>query len=739
MIDHLEFSGKTVLVHASKANMKTIVSFMRGSITFNKETRQVVFGSLPPAELSDAIPLGDGLELGFQLVGPDGAVRPQVRTGTLKKAEGKEIYKIAGQAKTAAKFSAEDGWVIEVFKYRAYFTHPGLITDPVLPEWLKASIKRQRDLWNRLAWLCREARRKCTPMPTEEIVAFVQETILPRIDAMNDKLGRSKLKMKHPAKLKVDMPGVDGLWNFVGQLRKRIEVEKPVPEGLLDEVVAFAKKYTPDYTPMNDFLNNLPAIARRESAERGLRPYEFETVVENFNSVLKSRKTRKLPWTDGWPLIKFDNDPRGKDWSLCYYFNKAGVKAEGLETGEGVPGLIFGAPRPTKQTGHPEMTGVASKRLLREATISVPSGDRKVIWSYRFGLLQHRPLPENSHIKQWELVYSDGKLWLCLTVEHQRPLPKAEEGSDSAGLDIGWRRTESGVRIGLLYEPHSRASEEITVDLLKSPGDPKDRGRNFRVDLGPTTWERQRMYRLVKEGEIVDSPAEQPNAFIMRSLVAARISYYKDDAKLRLRKLLGERVPAWFDKAGKKGIFKVAEEFKDNAEVQQIVADYRAKDAFLQETFVKLVEKAAGRLEYGYEQIAHEVCRFLVERRCMSLAIEKNFLSKVAKQTDPALEGDEYALKNSQKYRQFVAVGKFVSILKRIAPKYGIVVKSLSAENTTRLCTYCGHLNAATAKERYPCEKCERLIDQDLNAAMNLSQFAHHPEMQTGSAESEAA
>ena len=53
------------------------------------------------------------------------------------------------------------------------------------------------------------------------MIWFVDETIVARIDAMNDKLGRSNLKMKHPAKLtKGNMPGIDGLWNFVGATAK---------------------------------------------------------------------------------------------------------------------------------------------------------------------------------------------------------------------------------------------------------------------------------------------------------------------------------------------------------------------------------------------------------------------------------------------------------------------------------------------------------------------------------------
>jgi len=139
------------------------------------------------------------------------------------------------------------------------------------------------------------------------------------------------------------------------------------------------------------------------------------------------------------------------------------------------------------------MKGVAAERRLREARITVPGGERNVHWSYHFGVLQHRPLPEHSHIKQWELVHSDGDLWLCLTIERQRPLVVDAGDGSFAGLDIGWRRTKEGIRIGVLYEPTTKAYREIIVDLQKSPGNPRERVPNFRVDLGTTTWEKKKL------------------------------------------------------------------------------------------------------------------------------------------------------------------------------------------------------------------------------------------------------
>src|SRR5258705_11921852 len=84
---------------------------------------------------------------------------------------------------------------------------------------------------------------------------------------------------------------------------------------------------------------------------------------------------------------------------------------------------------------------------------------------------------------------------------------------------------------------------------------------------------------------------------------------------------------------------------------------------------------------------------------------------------------------NSHKYRQLAATSRFVALLKNTAVKYGIAVDAHDAINTTRMCRYCNHLNAATEKETYSCENCNMVINQDQNAAINLSRFGEDPQL----------
>lgn len=720
MFSHIEQVGDTLHFHLAEISLKTTKNFTHGGITFDRVAGIVSFASVLPVPLPPNIVLEAKKQLTLRLVDPEGKLRKQIRTGVLQKVEGQDIYRLPGKPKTDPAFPASEGWTNEVYSYRAYFTHTGINTTGSMPDWLHDSIDRQRKLWNHLAWLCREARRKCSTVPSEEIKSFVDKEILPAIDEMNDSLGRSRKKLKHPAKLKVESPQLDAMWKFVGVLRSRVENDLPVPEGLLDSVVAFASQFKADYKPINEFLANVQAIGEREARELGLVHYERRPVMQHFGSVLKARKTKKYGWSDGWPLIRYADSPRANDWEFTYHFGKAGVEAANLETSKGVPGLNFGPAKSPDRTGHSDMTGSRAKRALRQATIIIPN-KKKELWDFRFAILQHRPLPPDSHVKQWQLAKINGQLWINLTIELKRPVPAP--GEASAGLDIGWRRTEEGIRIGVLYEPSGETFKEIVLDFQKSPVDPTVRVP-FQINLGPARFEKRHVTRLLpdwKPGDPVPGPVE------IRPALNRRRSELQNEAKALLRKHLGESLPAWFDKAGRKGLLHLAEEMKTDSRVQEIVNTFEQRTRKLNRLAGMYHENTTRRLDYGYEQISHDICKHLAGKGINRVVVEDDFLAKMSRNEPNADSEGYYALKNSQKYRQFAAVGKFVELLRHIARKYGVILEVVSAANTTRVCMHCGHKNEPTAKQRYQCAGCQRLIDQDHNASVNLSRAVTVP------------
>ena len=745
MIKLLTYDGDCVFVHAGDTTLKTTKAFTHGTIVFDEKARTVTFGKTDAVALPDDLSLKENATLNFQLVAPDGTLRKQVRSGILKANEKQPgLLHISGMAKSPRRYAAEDGWGNAIYKYRAYFTHPGLNTDGELPEWLKGSIHRQKAYWNQLAWLCRDARRNCSPVPTEEIIAFVQQTILPEIDAFNDSLGRSKDKMKHPAKLKKEDPGIDNLWHFVGELRTRIAKGRAVPDGLLEKVITFAQQYKPDYTPLNEFLNHFTEIAETEAAALKLRRFEIRPTMTAFRASLNRRQTNKSTWSEGWPLIKYPDSPKADDWGLHYYLNKAAVDAARLESGVNVGGLSFGPALEPAATGHANLHGDAAKRKMREAEISILGPDKEP-WKFRFGVLQHRPLPENSHIKEWKLLFHNGALWLDIVVELQRPLPAT--GGLTAGLEIGWRRTEEGIRFGTLYEPVRSTIRELTIDLQRSPKDQKDRVP-FRIDMGPNRWEKRNIARLFlkhKPGEELKfSKASDsirqiaalfpdwkagdmvPNMLGVRDVLQQRRDAAMQTTKIQMRQHLGEQTPAWLDKAGRRGLLRLQEELKDDAKAQAILNPWWVNDEVIGKLARFYTARSVRRMEYGQMQVAHDVCRYLRDNGVSRLIVEAKFLAKVAQQQD---NNDPVVLQLSQKYRQFSASAKFLAFLKNTAAKYGIVIDTHVALNISRICHYCDHLNPPTAKESYQCEKCKRVVKQDPNAAINLARFGSDPEL----------
>jgi hypothetical protein len=723
LFDRITAEDSCIYVHTVGISLKATKAFTHGSVTFDLTARTLGFGKALPVTVPENLTVEDGSVLHFQLVAPDGSLRKQVRTGVLRANKtAPNILRIAGMAKTASKFSSTDGWGIEIYKYRAYFTHTGLNTDTEIPEWLKQSIARQRAYWNRLAWLCRDARCKCSPVPAEEIAAFVRDSILPAIDSFNNSMVRAHTKenMRYPSKLKLEMPSLDAVWGFVGELRKRIGKNKAVPLGLMEKTIAFAEQFKADYTPLKEFIQDFDTIAAREAKNLNLCRYEIRPTIQAFKAALNRRKTLKSAWMEGWPAIKYTDSPRAADWGVYFYFNKAGVKSELLESGNGVPGLTFSSPLSPSKTGQPNMTSPRrTARALREAEISVV-GINSERYVFRFGVLQHRPLPVDSHLKQWSLIYSDGALWLCLTVELQRPL--AAHGIQAAGLDIGWRRRGDCIQFGTLYEPASETIRELIIDLQKNPANHEGR-TPFNIDLGPCRWDKRNITKLFpnwKPGDVI------PNTIETRAALAVRRSGYNDTAKMLLHKHLGDQIPAWVDKAGSRGLLKLKEEFRDDPVVHSIVDDYRKKSGALNSIVSMYIERYTERLKYGQIQIAHDVCRYLQSKGITRLIVETGFIAKIAKIHN---NDDSESLKQSQKYRQFAAVGRFIAELNNIAVKYGIKVDKHDAINTTRICQYCNHLNPSMNKERYFCEKCGRKIRKGDNAAINLSRFGSDPEL----------
>jgi hypothetical protein len=714
MITRISLTDGVFQVYLEKISLKATKSFTHGTLLFTQ--REVSFAELPAVPLPAGFIPVVGLTIRMQLVGPDGKPRKQTRTATLAenpKQPGQ--FRAAGQSKTDRRFAAGDGWTLSTFKFRAYFNHPGIQTDAKLPEWLRASIDRQHSFWNRLAYLCFEARRMCSVESARDFKDMVDQTILPAIDGLNRVLERRNQRMKFPDKLRVEAPTYDDLWRFIDELRRRIKLQRPTPDGLLPQLMAFAEKNRPNYAPLYEFLRNFGDIAEREAAQLGLRHWEFRPVMRAFETVLSRRKAMKLGFSEGWPLIKHAESTHANDWGIHYNLRKAGILASNLETEHGIPGLTFGPPANPEETGHPQIVGTRKLRKLRQVHISIPDG-RRNRWDFTFAVLQHRELPAGSHVKEWKLLYKGDALWLSLVVEHQGPV--TDPGELAAGLDMGWRKLDDGIRFGMLYEPAEKTFRELRMNLLKSPANHSER-TPFQLDLGATRWEKRNVKLLQPDWAITDP---LPTAFHTRMLLQARRDHLKDLTKVRLKEHLRDNAPAWLDRAGRRGLARLMSEQKGDPILVEILAAWKSEDDKLGDLVSSYLAAITKRIEYGHLQIAHDICRHLAKAGIHRLNIKAAFLAKMAQGVD--IESLQ-RLGNSRKYRQFVNLSAFVERLHNIAKKYGIEVLEHTAINSTRTCNQCGTLNVVTDKLRFECVSCWCVLDQDENAAVNLSRLGN--------------
>ena len=174
-----------------------------------------------------------------------------------------------------------------------------------------------------------------------------------------------------------------------------------------------------------------------------------------------------MNFTDGWPGIKYPDQPGYDNWNISYYLNSADIKIANLNE-QGISSLRLG------ETGFTSIEWSSSDEKAAGAETPATACDyldrgqkTHSRFDFRFGILQNRQLPDDGWLKEWKLVHKDGKFWLCLIAQVRQP--KADCNQATAGVDIGWRRTETGIKIATVYDPTRKQSKEIHLDLDSRP------------------------------------------------------------------------------------------------------------------------------------------------------------------------------------------------------------------------------------------------------------------------------
>lgn len=406
----------------------------------------------------------------------------------------------------------------------------------------------------------------------------------------------------------------------------------------------------------------------------------------------------------------------------------------------------------------------------KEAAQIIREGIKGATRTFVFVIMQHRPLPADSWVKGFKLVHRrDGSLWLCLSIE--KPAPVKTAPSPSGALHLGWRKVEDSIQVATLYDTKTQRYSVVRVNLEKAPGGhvPGEkpgsaavqsqpgiyeidmgasrrarRDQRFKRTLFPADEElrqtefgralllsirlathrpaeyRSKFHKKAKSEQERNQPYELSYTAIDTHRAVAGLQTLRDIMKDTFKAYMFEHSapPPWARKAGVEDLHRLGQQ-SPSPVVQAAYAVWGPIDKQLGEKHRFLWKTLTARLETNYRAVAHAIARKFQEHGITRVAVSEEFLGKLVEQ-DSKNTPDRIEL--SQKYRQWMAPAKFVTIFRWTAEKYGIELVKVPSAWTTATCAQCGAINKSSGNRLIQCVtgSCTP-YDQDENAALNLS------------------
>ncbi len=686
------------------------VSFSKGVLLFHTAATADQAGAVTTLRQAGVVFTNDSVSLGKY--GPF-ALPSEVRDATgfqQLMALSDNTVRLSGTSK--APRSRPD-WPILTYAYRLYADHAGLATDHELSSLLAQMIESKRVLWNAMCDRCQQAIEKGQTI-TAEVIDAIAADVTTTLTAFNDSLGRPKNKLRFPQDDPKQIPArrVGVYARFVALLNHLAKEGKPVPDGLRDRVDSVLKQYPYDWTPFREFERGILLIGAELTNSLTIPKSIAAPVIQTFNATFKRRRSIKMKGFDGVPHRK---DARSFNWFHEFSFGSGGIEVARLNL-KGSSTLRLGEPVSPELSGHPLMKGRKSTlRSLRPITFTIEGQE------VTFAIMMHRPLPSSGLLKQWRLLYRGGEYWVNFMMEIPPYRETTTNAGGVAGLDLNWRvLPDGGILLGMLTDGDKDEDAMIIFDMNRSPRATDNGGMidtysegGFRVvsfGVGPSRWGRNNVRTGVNYGV--------PDTFDGARQIRELRDKAKDELKIRIERMLGEEAPSHLSLCGVRGLKQLAREFETTQrEVSDEIRRWAIHDEDLYRVMRKVSDLLHGRIKRGYDQLAHHLCRRLSDRGIKRLAIEENFLKKVA---EVEKKYQPEAIQKSSRYRQAVGVSNMIGTLEHIARKYGISLSRRKAAYTTSRCRFCAATCEFGAKRTAECPGCLRVIDQDQNAAHNL-------------------
>lgn len=319
----------------------------------------------------------------------------------------------------------------------------------------------------------------------------------------------------------------------------------------------------------------------------------------------------------------------------------------------------------------------------------IGSNGRQPIWA-TVPFIMHRPLPTSAAVK-WVYYcrYRQGQRLLCKVVfvlsQDEWPEKYQSGTQHSAGMDVGWRKVDDGLRVAC-WQGNDGKKGEIVI--------PQSRLKQWRE---VEEWQSQRdlLFNEVR-GQLVQYLATTTNHVPewMRTATVALSQWRSADRLARL-------VLRWRDQW-----------HEGDTEMFITLNAWRDVDKRAEQHNTRLRQRVLAWRDQFYRE----------KLQALAVQYQRLFVEKLRVTDMRRTPGPEEENGVVVRYRNAAAIGRLLELAVEVFGKER--VRKCEAALTTLKHTECGHVNRGIDKTPVvmTCEGCGVEFDQDENAALNLLQ-----------------
>jgi transposase len=328
-----------------------------------------------------------------------------------------------------------------------------------------------------------------------------------------------------------------------------------------------------------------------------------------------------------------------------------------------------------------QVEDVPGQRWKRARMRIGSNADRSPIW-LDIPIILHRDIPAAALIKSVSMTKRDNRWSLSITVSVDAPHSK--ESGRAVGIDIGYRKIASGIRVAYWADSSGTSGEVVVPD---SDMDQFERIRNLRSTCDTMREELLPAICAWLAGRTLSDPWRERTAMLHLWRSGKRIC---------------DLIRWWSDNR-----------LDGDAQIFDTAVQWRKQYLHLSNWAVNLEDKLRARIRERYRIFAARIAR-----DCATLCIEDFDLREVAEKPAAESRDRNYAARQ----RQSVSPSELRSALTNACGREGVRILKLPAEFTTSDCHDCRERCSwdQAAELNHTCEHCGARWDQDYNAARNL-------------------